>query len=138
MPLGAVVTGANANEGQQAGALLESLVVKPPGAVFAVENPGPAGLPSARGDGAFGNDPAIGRAQTAGFRMRAPRRGQTRIPGIGRIRSAVERGHALLCHSWRDGLIAFQFVTLAGYNWLPVSYSSAPVFSGSPKTRRGR
>jgi len=48
---------------------------------------------------AFGNDPAIGRAQTAGFRMRAPRRGQTKIPGIGRVRSAVERGHALLCQS---------------------------------------
>jgi len=110
MPLGAVVTGANANEGQQAGALLESLVVKPPGAVFAVENPEPAGLPSARGDGAFGNDPAVGRARTAGFRMRAPRRGQTKIPGIGRIRSAVERGHALLC---QFGRVARRFDRLA-------------------------
>ena len=33
--------------------------------------------------------------------MRAPRRGQTRLPGVGRIRCAVERGHALMSHFGR-------------------------------------
>ncbi len=54
------------------------------------------GLPSARGDGAYGNEPTRQRTACSGFRMRAPRRGQTKLPGIGRIRSAVERGHAFL------------------------------------------
>ncbi len=49
-----------------------------------------------RADGAYGNAPTRGRAEAAGFRMLAPGRGKTREPGVGRVRCAVERGHAFL------------------------------------------
>lgn len=101
MPLGATVTAAGANEGQQTGLLLESLVVQPPAALQASSEPDPRSLPSARGDGAYGNGPTRERARVSGFRMRAPSRGQTRRPGIGLIRSAVERGHAWLAQFGR-------------------------------------
>jgi transposase len=101
MPLGAVITGANANDGQQAGDLLESLVIKPPAPEVISRDTDPRDLPSARGDGAYGNEPTRQRAEHHGFRMRAPKRGQTKIAGIGRVRSAVERGHALLCQFGR-------------------------------------
>jgi hypothetical protein len=42
-----------------------------------------------------GNRPTQQRANEAGFRMRAPKRGQTRS-GVGTIRCAVERGHSFL------------------------------------------
>lgn len=96
MPLGVVVTAAGANDGMQTQTVLESLVVKPPVSEAPVANPDPRDLPHVRGDGAYGNEPTQARAQAAGFRMLAPKRGQTRLPGLGRIRSAVERGHALL------------------------------------------
>lgn len=96
MPLGAVVTGANANDGKQAGELLQSLVVQPPSPNHLNSSPDFRDLPSGRGDGAYGNAPTRQATQEVGFRMRAPGRGQTKIPGIGRIRSAVERGHAFL------------------------------------------
>jgi putative transposase len=96
MPLGAVITGANANDGQQAGDLLQALVIQPPPPEYQPPAPDFRDLPSARGDGAYGNEPTRQRAAAQGFRMRAPSRGQTRLPGIGRIRSAVERGHAFL------------------------------------------
>jgi len=96
MPLGAVITGANANDGQQAGDLLAALVIQPAPAESPCPAPDFRDLPSARGDGAYGNEPTRQRATANGFRMRAPGRGQTRLPGIGRIRSAVERGHAFL------------------------------------------
>jgi transposase len=90
------VTGANANDGVQTQDVLEALVVRPP----APERPNPApdrrDLPRARADGAYGNGPTRARAEGAGFRMQAPGRGQARRPGIGRIRCAVERGHAFL------------------------------------------
>ena len=93
LPLGAVITGANANDGVQTRAVLESLVVKPPpAAVPAV----PRDLPHSRADGAYGNRPSRGRAHAAGFRMEAPPQGRARQPGVGRIRCAVERCHALL------------------------------------------
>jgi len=101
MPLGVVITGANANDGQQAANVLEALVIKPPAPQVMNPTPDPRDLPSARGDGAYGNEPTRQRAQQSGFRMRAPGRGQTKAPGIGRIRSAVERGHALLCQFGR-------------------------------------
>jgi len=101
MPLGAVVTGANANDGQQAGNVLESLVIKPPSPKVISRDTDPRDLPSARGDGAYGNEPTCQRAEQHGFRMRAPKRGQAKIAGIGRVRSAVERGHAFLCQFGR-------------------------------------
>jgi len=101
MPLGAVITGANANDGQQTANVLVALVIKPPLPQVMNHSRDPRDLPSVHGDGAYGNEPSYRRAQDSGFRMRAPRRGQTRIPGIGRIRSAVERGHALLCQFGR-------------------------------------
>jgi len=103
MPLGAVITGANANDGQQAGALLQALVIQPPPPESQPPVADLRDLPSARGDGAYGNEPTRQRAAANGFRLRAPRRGQTRRPGIGRIRSAVERGHAFLSQFGRIG-----------------------------------
>lgn len=96
MPLAAVVSGANATEGQQVAAVFGALVVTPPEPLVAQAEPDPRDLPSGRGDGAYGNAPTREAAATCGFRMRAPKQGQTRLPGIGRVRSAVERGHALL------------------------------------------
>lgn len=96
MPLGVVITGANANDGQQAGDVLNALVIKPPTPEHRLASPNIRDLPSARGDGAYGNEPTRQRAAASGFRMLAPGRGQTKLPGIGRIRNAVERGHAFL------------------------------------------
>jgi transposase len=96
LPLGAVITGANANDGVQTQAVLESLVVKPPAAEVPVAQPDVRDLPRSRADGAYGNRPTQGRANAAGFRMEAPKRGKTRQPGVGRIRCAVERFHAFL------------------------------------------
>jgi hypothetical protein len=101
MPLGAVITGANANDGQQAGDVLAALVIQPPASEHRPQSADVRDLPSARGDGAYGNEPTRQRAAASGFRMRAPSRGQTKLPGIGRIRSAVERGHAFLCQFGR-------------------------------------
>ena len=96
MPLGAVITGANANDGQQAGEVLAAMVIQPPAPERPANAPDLRDLPSARGDGAYGNEPTRQRAAAQGFRLRAPSRGQTKLSGIGRIRSAVERGHAFL------------------------------------------
>lgn len=92
MPLGAVVTGANANEGGQTEALLQRLVVSPPVAERAVATVEERSMPRAHADGAYGNQPTQARAQRAGFRLHAPKRGQ-RQPGVGTIRNAVERCH---------------------------------------------
>ena len=54
-----------------------------------------------RADGAYGNAPTRQRATDAGFRMLAPGRGQTRRKGLGRVRAAVERGHAFLAQFGR-------------------------------------
>jgi len=93
MPLGVVITGANANDGVQTKDALQALVIRPPQAE------GPASptadnrsLPTAQADGAYGNRPTQQRAQEAGFRMQAPKRGEKR-PGVGKIRNAVERCH---------------------------------------------
>lgn len=92
---------AAANEGQQAGAVLQSMVVQPPLPAKPIASPDPLSLPSVRGDGAYGNAPTQQRAQDAGFRLWAPQRGQTRLPGLGKIRGAVERGHAWLAQFGR-------------------------------------
>jgi hypothetical protein len=96
MPLGATVTRAAANEGQQVGSVLQAMVLQPPPPEIPVESADIRDLPSVKADGAYGNAPTTQRAADSGFRMRAPRRGQTRIPGIGRVRCAVERGHSFL------------------------------------------
>jgi transposase len=96
LPLGAVITGANANDGRQAQLVLESLVVRPPAAEVPVAQPDARDLPRSRADGAYGNRPTQGRANAAGFRMEAPKQGRARRRGVGRIRCAVERCHAFL------------------------------------------
>ena len=95
MPLGATVTKAAANDGQQTAEVLMALVLAPPEAEVPVAAPDPRDLPSVKGDGAYGNGPTRQRANDQGFRMRAPSRGQTKS-GVGIIRNAVERGHSFL------------------------------------------
>lgn len=96
MPLGATVTAAAANDGQQAGHVLRAMVLQPPPTEQLTTCLDPLNFPSAKADGAYGNAPTAERTAAAGFRMRAPKRGQARLPGVGRIRCAVERGHAFL------------------------------------------
>ena len=96
MPLGATVTVAAANDGQQTEHVLRAMVIQPPPPAQSASVLDPLNLPSAKADGAYGNAPTTARATAAGFRMRAPKRGQTRLSGVGRIRCAVERGHAFL------------------------------------------
>ena len=95
MPLGAVVTKASANDGQQAADVLKALVVPPPRPAVPAAPRDPRDLPSVKADGAYGNGPTRQRANDEGFRMRAPGRGQTKS-GVGIIRNAVERGHSFL------------------------------------------
>jgi hypothetical protein len=92
MPLGVVVTGANANDGCQAEAVLQALVVQPPTAKSPVPCLDPRDLPRVQADGAYGNGPTQERARRAGFRLHAPKRGKAQ-PGVGKIRNAVERCH---------------------------------------------
>jgi hypothetical protein len=92
MPLGAVVTGANANDGCQTEGLLQRLVVRPPVAAGCVTSGDCRSWPRVQADGAYGNRPTHERAQRAGFRLHAPKRGEAR-PGGGKIRNAVERCH---------------------------------------------
>jgi hypothetical protein len=94
MPLGAVVTAANVNDSTQTQTVLAALVVRPPPAETPVPQPDPRDLPRSRADGAYGNRPSQTRANAAGFRMEAPKRGRPRQLGVGRIRCAVERCHA--------------------------------------------
>ncbi len=75
MPLGVVVTGANANDGCQTEDVLQALVVQPPVAEFPGPCLDPRDLPRAQADGAYGNGPSQERARWAGFRLLAPKRG---------------------------------------------------------------
>jgi hypothetical protein len=92
MPLGVVVTGANATEGCQPEVVVQALVVQPPAAEVPVAAVDPRSLPRAQAAGAYGNGPSRERAQRVGFRWQAPSRGQA-PPGVGKIRNAVERCH---------------------------------------------
>jgi transposase len=92
MPLGVVVTKANANDGCQTEEVLTALVLQPPPPEVPVAQPDPRDLPRAQADGAYGNRPTQERAQRAGFRMQAPKRGENH-QGVGKIRNAVERCH---------------------------------------------
>ncbi len=84
------------------------MVAPPPAAESAPEKPENGGgigvdersLPGAQGDGAYGHNPTRQRAQAAGCRMRAPKRGQSRR-GLGKVRSAVERSHNLFAQFGR-------------------------------------
>ena len=110
MPLGVVLTGANANDGVQAQDALQALVVWPPEPEWPAPPPvDNRSLPTAQADGAYGNGPTRQRARAAGFRMQAPKRGQ-RCPGVGKVRNAVER-----CHNFfaQFGRVARRFDRLA-------------------------
>lgn len=109
MPLGVVVTGANANDGCQTQDVLHALVVRPATPEPSAATPDPRSLPTAQADGAYGNGPTRQRAQDGGFRMQAPKRGEKR-PGVGVIRNAVERCHNLFA---QFGRIARRFDRLA-------------------------
>jgi transposase len=113
MPLGVVITGANANDGCQTKDTLDALVLRPPAPEQPTAQPAPAGdvrsLPTSQADGAYGNQPSRQRAAEAGFRLQAPKRGAKR-PGVGKIRNAVER-----CHNFfaQFGRVARRFDRLA-------------------------
>jgi transposase len=92
MPLGAVVTGANAHDGGQTALLLPRLVIPPPAAEAAVAVSEERSLPPVQADGAYGNRPTQERARQAGCRLQAPKRGAGQ-PGVGKMRNAVERCH---------------------------------------------
>ena len=92
MPLGVVITGANANDGVQAQDALEAMVIRPPEPDDPAAAVDERSLPTAQADGSYGNGPTRERARRAGFRLRAPSRGQKQ-PGLGKVRNAVERCH---------------------------------------------
>ena len=97
LPIGACVCGANRQDATFTGEALASVVVPSPvrmAQIIADER----ALPYTRGDGNFANKaPAREAARRNGFRLWAPdvRQGQSRR-GLGRVRSCVERAHALL------------------------------------------
>ena len=86
------MTGANANDGCQAEAVLQALVISPPAAESGVPSLDLRDFPRAQADGAYGNGPTQERAWRAGFRLQAPKRGKAQA-GVGKIRNAVERCH---------------------------------------------
>ena len=102
MPLGVIVTPANANDGCQTQNLLAALVVPPPAPTRALGELDVRNLPTAQADSAYGNRPSRARAQAAGFRLQAPSRGQRRL-GVGKIRQAVERCHNFFAQFGRIG-----------------------------------
>ena len=120
MPLAAVITAAGANDGVQTQKVLAALVLHPPPSETPVADRDPRDLPRARADGQYGNGPTQQRAEAAGFRMQAPKRGQTRQPGLGKIRSAVERGHSFLA---QFGRIARRLdrITHRYLGWVPLA-----------------
>jgi hypothetical protein len=121
LPIGAAVCGANRQDASLTGSTLASVVIPTP-AKGALEPPVPPGrrsngklttcqrekleeqlrsgcdvraFPYLRADGNFAKIPAQLQGKREGFRLWAPRPGQSRR-GLGRIRSSVERAHALL------------------------------------------
>jgi hypothetical protein len=65
MPLGVVVTKANANDGVQTEDVLKSMVAAPPAAEVANGQPDVRDLPRGIADGAYGNKPTAERARRA-------------------------------------------------------------------------
>jgi hypothetical protein len=125
-PAGAVATRAGANGGAQTQAALQAVAVQPPAPQKPGSSPDPRGRPRARADGAYGNRPAAARSAAAGFRVEAPKGGQTRRAGPGGF--AVPRGAGMRCCRNRGGSpgawVAAHDVTLAGSSW-PLAPSSS-------------
>jgi transposase len=92
MPLGVIVTGANANDGCQTEDVLRALVITPPAAESPESWRAPRDFPRVQADGAYGNGPSQERAERVGFRLHAPKRGKAQA-GVGKIRNAAERCH---------------------------------------------
>lgn len=95
LPVGACLCGANRQDATFAGEALASVVLPSPAAPG---GPDARAMPYVRADGNFANKrPASRAAQDQGYRLWAPdvRNGQSRR-GLGRVRSCVERAHALL------------------------------------------
>jgi transposase len=92
MPLGVIVTGANANDGCQTEEVLRAWVITPPAAESPEAYREPRDFPRVQADGAYGNGPSQERAERVGFRLQAPQRGKAQA-GVGKIRNAVERCH---------------------------------------------
>jgi len=67
-------------------------VITPLAAESTVPCPDPRAFPRTQADGAYGNGPTQERAERAGFRLQAPKRGKAQA-GVGKIRNAVERCH---------------------------------------------
>lgn len=120
-----MVTGANANEGKPVPDLLGSPVVTPPPPQVPARPADRRDLPKARADGGYGNEPTRQRGRDAGHRIVAPSRGQTRRPGFGRVRSAVERGRAWLS---QFGRIARRFDRCGGRYLGWVQLAAAIIF----------
>src|SRR5689334_18124177 len=76
MPLAVVVTKAGANDGCQTHKVLAALVVRPPAPEVPTDTPDERGRPTARADGAYGNEPSRDRAGSERFRLYAPGRGE--------------------------------------------------------------
>ena len=94
LPVGACVCGANRQDATFTRQALASVVLAVPGAGAADER----AMCYTRADGNFANKAPVRDAGRAlGFRVWAPdvRNGQSRR-GLGRVRSCVERAHALL------------------------------------------
>lgn len=96
MPLGLCVVPANRQDATYTAAAIEALVVAPPPVDLPPPAPvDPRSLCRLTGDGNFAKQPAREAAACRGFRLWAPRIGQSR-QGLGPLRQAVERGHHFL------------------------------------------
>jgi len=95
MPLAAVATAANRQDCSSLAPALDAMVVKMPECEASVQTPEPAAMPGLRGDGGYGYATTRAQAKAHGYRLHAPSRGSVRVKGLGRIRVAVEHGHAL-------------------------------------------
>ena len=94
LPIGACVCAANRQDATFTGEALASVVVESP----ALPDADVRAMPYTRADGNFANKaPAKEGARRSGYRLWAPdvRQGESRR-GLGRVRSCVERAHALL------------------------------------------
>ena len=80
MPLGVVITGANANDGVQARDVLEAMVVRPPESDHPVAEVDERSLPTAQADGSYGNGPTRQRAKAAGPEPRSEAAGDRQDP----------------------------------------------------------
>ena len=133
MPLGAVVTKAAANDGQQTHDLLKALVLQPPAAKVPVEQIDPRDLPTVRADGAYGNGrPANGPSRRAsGWRLPAG----AKPSGLASAWFVVPWNGVMRCSlssvALSDGTTAATGSISDGFRWPPASSSSEQVSSRS-------